>query len=152
GPGPGVGRLAGRGAPAGATGRHGRRRTLAGRASSPPPGGSDPCRHQPDRGTADMSHDTRQYPQPGPEAAGTEVRWMVTEDMAAVCELPLWTAVGNLSGPTAALPPAATPPRRRAPARPPRPPHPRPGPPPRRTSPSRPPGRPGPTPSMTAAP
>src|SRR5215475_1907135 len=100
-----------------ATGRHGRRRPLAGRASSPPPGGSDPCRHRPDRRTADMSHDARQYPQPGPEAAGTEVRWMVTEDMAAVCELPIWTAVGNLSGPAAALPPAATPARRVARAR-----------------------------------
>src|SRR5262249_32988934 len=67
GPGPGVGLLARRRAPAGATGRHGRRRTLAGRASSNPPGGSDPCRHRPDRRTADMSHYARQYPRPDPK-------------------------------------------------------------------------------------
>ena len=34
-----------------------------------------------------MSDDPGQYPRHGPESAGTVVRWMVTEDMAAVCEL-----------------------------------------------------------------
>src|SRR5262249_60910878 len=75
----------------------------------PPPAGPKDSRHEPLR-TA--------IPSAGPEAAGTEVRWIVTEDMAAVCGLPIWTAVGNLSGPAAALPPAATPARRVAPATP----------------------------------